>query len=87
MSLSLTTSGMDPENVSTWLPIVRDLAMVAIAALILLHETLFNHDPNAVLIAAGLSLLGIPAAIRADSKRTQKNGNPDGEDERWSHLP
>jgi hypothetical protein len=60
----------------------------------LVWQTVFAHDPNPVVIGAGLVLLGLPPAFRIDNViRVRRNGNEDviEEDmdpgERWSHLP
>lgn len=65
----------DPEIVRAWIRILRDLAIVAIAAFILIHETVTSRDPNPTLVGAGLVLLGIPPALRADEWIRRKGNN------------
>lgn len=77
-----------PEALADWVTVFRDLVMVVLAAFILSYETVLIDNPNPLLIGAGLSLLGVPAALRVDASRRkqQKAGNGDN-DERWTHLP
>lgn len=76
---------MTPDTLKAWQPVIRDFVIVLVATFILIHETIVNSDPNAYLIGAGLTLLGAPAAIRADALR--RKGNGDEKDDKWSHLP
>lgn len=57
---------MDPEALRAWTRILRDFAIVIVGVFILLHETLSVGDPNPLLVGAGLVLLGLPPALRAD---------------------
>lgn len=80
---------MRPEALNAWVTLFRDVVMVVLATFILSYETVIISSPNPVLIGAGLSLLGVPAALRVDSarrKQQKENGNGD-DDGRWSHLP
>lgn len=52
-----------------WQGIFRDALMTVLAAFMLIFETVFADIPNPVIIGAGLTLLGIPAALRLDSLR------------------
>jgi hypothetical protein len=54
------------DAVRAYIRILRDAALVFVGAFILIHETLTNQEPNPVLIGAGLVLLGLPPALRAD---------------------
>lgn len=68
---------MNPDTVKAWQPVLRDFVIVAVAAFILLHETVVSGNPNAYLIGAGLALLGAPVAIRADALKRKTNGDSD----------
>ncbi len=70
---------MSPESVRSWLRIMAEFAAVAVAAFILVHETLSSGVPDATLIGAGLLLLGLPPAFRADEwwKRGTRDGGPE----------
>jgi len=68
----------DPEIVRAWIRILRDVAIVAVATFILVHETITSRDPNPTLVGAGLVLLGIPPALRADEWLRRKGPNGDG---------
>lgn len=57
---------VDPEAVRAWTRILRDFAIVIVGVFILIHETLTTQTPNPLLIGAGLVLLGLPPALRAD---------------------
>jgi hypothetical protein len=80
---------VDPENLSPWIPIVRDIAIVLLAAFMLVFATVWIKDPTplAVIIGGGLSLLGVPAALRLDALRKKQNGQEKDDADRWSHLP
>lgn len=68
---------MSPEAAREWIKILRDVATVSLAAFILIHETIASRDPNWELIGAGLTLLGLPPALRIDELRRQRNGKDD----------
>lgn len=51
-----------------WTRIARDLALLAIAMFILIHETLAEGSPNPTLIGAALACLGVPTALRLKDK-------------------
>lgn len=69
---------MDPEAVRAWQRILRDFVIVALAAFILVHETITEGTPNPTLVAAGLVLLGLPPALRVDEwlRRRDKDDGP-----------
>lgn len=83
---------MDPERLKTWQPIIRDFLVVGVAVFMLVFGTTRISEPGVLTIVIGgaLTLLGVPAALRAD-RQIRKNGNGNGsqgvDDERWSHLP
>lgn len=60
---------MTPERFSAWQTIFRDVVITILAAFILVFETVSAAEPNAYLIGAGITLLGVPAALRLDSFR------------------
>lgn len=60
---------MTPERFSAWQTIVRDTVVTILAAFMLVFETVYAAEPNAYLIGAGITLLGVPAALRLDSFR------------------
>ncbi len=68
---------MTPAAANEWIKILRDLATVALASFILVHETVAARSPNWELIGAGLTLLGIPPALRADEMRRKRNAEDD----------
>lgn len=78
---------MSPDTFKAWQPVFRDFVIVLVASFILLHETLVSPDPNGYLIGAGLTLLGAPAALRADALKRKSNENGNDKDDRWSHMP
>jgi len=65
---------MTPEELRQWQSIFRDLVVVVLAAFMLVYETVVAGTPNAYIIGAGLTLLGIPAAVRADTWRRKGEG-------------
>lgn len=76
---------MRPEDLNQWVAIFRDVVIVLLAAFILSYETVLISNPNPLLVGAGLTLLGFPAAWRIDSmRRSRRNGD---DDDNWSHLP
>ena len=70
---------MSPDEVRAWQSIFRDVVITLVAAFMLLYETIVVDDPNVYIIGAGLTLLGVPAAIRLDSIR--RRGSNDNEDD------
>ena len=72
-----------------WVPIIRDLVIVILAAFLMIYGVIRVNDPTVlgIVLGAGLTLLGAPAAIRVDALRRRMNGGKDKDDERWSHLP
>ncbi len=78
---------MQPERLAAWISILRDIVIVFLAAFMLVFATTWIHDPTvlAIVIGGGLALLGVPAALRVDSRR--RNTDEGQDDDRWSHLP
>lgn len=60
---------MTPSTVRAWQRIFRDFVITMVATFILVHETISEQAPNWYLIAAALTLYGIPPALRLDRKR------------------
>ncbi len=69
---------MDPDAVAAWQAILRDLLIVLLGIFMLVYETVFVV-PNAYIVGAGLTLLGVPPALRLDRRRRDKKR--DGEDD------
>lgn len=65
---------MTPEAAKQWQLIFRDVLITILATFMLVYETVFVRDPNAYIIGAGLTLLGIPPALRADTWRRKGEG-------------
>lgn len=57
---------MDAEAARAWGRIFRDFAIVVVGLFILIHETLTSRAADPLRIGAGLVLLGVPPALRAD---------------------
>lgn len=66
---------MTPEALKAWQGIFRDVVITLVAAFMLVFETVFAAAPNAYILGAGLTLLGIPPALRLD--RSRKNHGDD----------
>lgn len=58
----------EPDVYRAWIGIARDAAIVVVGVFMLLYETAFVPSPNPYVIGAGLTALGIPAAMRLDMK-------------------
>ena len=82
---------MQPETLAAWLPIIRDLVIVLLGAFLLTFGTLRIHDATVlgIVLGAGLTLLGAPAAFRVDAIRRKEISEKEArlDDDRWSHLP
>ncbi len=70
---------MDPDVLGAWTSILRDFVIVVLAAFMLVYETVFVV-PNAYIVGAGLALLGVPPALRLDSRRREKKRGGDDDD-------
>lgn len=66
---------MNAEQVRAWQGIFRDVVITLVAAFMLIFETVVAASPNVYIIGAGLTMLGIPPALRLDSLR-KKGGEP-----------
>ena len=77
---------VQPEKLTPWIPIVRDFAIVLLATFAIVFSIIWITDPTrlGLVLGSGLSLLGVPAALRVDAKRRKNEGE---DDDRWSHLP
>lgn len=71
---------MEPEKLSLWVPIFKDLAMYALAIFVAIFSITTITEPTLLGIALGfaVTLFGVPAARRWDGSR-RKNGNGNGE--------
>lgn len=92
---------MEPETLRKWIPVIRDLLIVAIAAFMLLYGTTYITEPGrlTLVIGGGLTLLGVPAGLRVRDwvrNGNGKNGKPSAsenggaglnKEDRWSHMP
>lgn len=63
-----------PDEYRVWIGITRDGVLVAVGTFMLVFETIFKDVPNPYIIGAGLTALGLPAAIRLDLKKQGGNG-------------
>ena len=61
-----------------WWPLLRDIGTFSLGGLILVWQ-LLEHTPSATLVAAGLALLGVAPAIRAQQRSRR---SPNEEDDR-----
>ena len=57
---------VDPNVARQWVRIFRDVAITTVAAFMLIYETVVVKAPNVYIVGAGLTLLGIPPALRLD---------------------
>lgn len=58
----------DVRNGNAKVKVARDVVVIALGSILLLHEMVFAPaDP--LLVGAALLLLGVPAALRLDDKR------------------
>lgn len=67
---------MTPQQWRTWQGIFRDVTITLVAAFMLVYETVVATDPNAYVLGAGLTLLGIPPALRLDRRRGRNGDDP-----------
>jgi hypothetical protein len=58
---------LDPKAAREWTRIARDIVILFVAAFMLIYETIVVQSPNLYVLGAGLTLLGIPPALRLDS--------------------
>jgi hypothetical protein len=71
---------VDPDVLRAWQTIFRDFVIVLLAAFMLIYETVWV-TPNAYIVGAGLTLLGIPPALRLDRRRRDKKHGGDDDDD------
>lgn len=67
---------MTPEQLRTWQTIFRDVTITVTAAFMLVYETVVVQSPNAYIVGAGLTLLGIPPVLRLDRRRRTDPEDP-----------
>lgn len=60
---------MTTDQWRAWQAIFRDVTITLTAAFMLVYETVVVESPNAYIVGAGLTLLGIPPALRLDRRR------------------
>lgn len=66
---------MTPENVRIWQRIARDILTWALGLGIILFQAIAHPlDPNIPWIGTGLTLAGIPSALRINESRQNKDG-------------
>ncbi len=77
--------GRSPDGLETWVPIIRDIIIIALAVFAVVFGLLTIHDSTllTVVLGFGLTMLGVPAALRIDAARRKASDD----DERWTHLP
>lgn len=68
---------MTPDVIRVWQGIFRDTVITLLAAFMLVFETVVVAAPNPYIVGAGLTLLGIPPALRLDNKRRHRNVTDD----------
>lgn len=66
---------MNLDEWNSWVRILRDTTIVLVGAFMLIYETVFVANPNAYVIGGGLAALGIPATLRADLSRGNRDGD------------
>lgn len=74
--------GWSPEIAREWQRIVGSAVAVVVGAFMLIWQTVFAAQPNALLVGAGLLALGVPPALRVDKVMRGSNPQPDTEEER-----
>lgn len=66
---------MTPQGVQTWTRAFRDVFILGLGGFLLIYETLATGgNPNALLVGAGLTLVGVPPLLRLDEFLGRKNG-------------
>lgn len=58
-----------PTEAAAWWKVVRDVLITALGMCMLLYETLKGSGADPAIVGAGLTLLGLPIALRADERR------------------
>lgn len=67
---------MNHDAFRAWQGIFRDIVITCVAAFMLIYDTVFKDTPNLYVIGAGLTMLGIPPALRLDqARRLGKEGD------------
>ena len=68
---------MDNDAARLWNGLLRDLVCVFLSSFMLIHETVGDSSPDSIIVGAALTLMGVPAAVRFDNRRRDKNGYND----------
>ncbi len=70
-----------------WMRIVRDTVIVLVGTFMLVFETVYVSNPNAYIIGAGLVALGLPPALRLDTRTSgRRSGDNHERDDRYDDL-
>lgn len=77
---------MQPENLSAWITIFRDVIIVVLASFLMIFAVVKIHEPTALglVLGAGATMLGVPPWLRVRESAKKETGE---EAEKWSHLP
>lgn len=68
---------MTPERIDEWVTIFRDVVIVFLATFMLVYETAFAGEVNPYIVGAGLTLAGVPPALRLDGRRKSRSAPTD----------
>lgn len=63
---------MSAQQVRVWQAIFRDFLVMGVATFMLVYASAFDPTHNLYVIGGGITLLGVPAAIRLDGIRRRK---------------
>jgi hypothetical protein len=69
---------VSPDQFRAWQGIFRDIVITVLAAFMLVWQCVFAAAPNIYIIGAGVTLLGVPPALRLDSLRRRNEDPYDG---------
>jgi hypothetical protein len=64
----------------SWLRLLRDTLIVIVGAFMLVYETVFAKQPNIDIIAAGLTMLGLPMVLRIDTRSSRDRDQDERKD-------
>lgn len=68
---------MTPEEVRAWMDIFRDVLICSVATFMLVWSVVAVQAPNPYVLGAGLTLFGIPPALRLDKARRSRTVEDD----------